>query len=113
MTSTDSDSDATTPREEVVPSLSSTRVKNPPCHACGDPGYRQVDEGDGAAETWECRDCFLFEPQTCEHCEEAAKLGKAAVCGCEKVKPPKKKMKLYVPTPPSTPCSYMKDVDED
>jgi len=90
-----------------IPSLSETRVKDV-CYKCGDPGYVQVDEGDGAAEAWLCKDCDLFEPESCEHCEEAARLGKAAVCGCEKIKPPKKKMKIYVPlTPPTTPRSYM------
>lgn len=88
-----------------IPSLSETRV----CYACGDPAFAQIDEGDGAAETWICRDCYLTEPETCDHCEEAARVGKAAVCACEKIKPPKKMRRQDTLTPPSTPCSYMED----
>ena len=96
------------PRPAGIPSLSETRIKSI-CYKCGDPGYVQVDEGDGAAETWACRDCFMTEPSSCEHCEEAARLGKAAVCGCERGKPPKKKVRQAIPTPPSTPMSYGMD----
>lgn len=118
------DSYATTPREGDdsppaspapstivhIPSLSETRVREI-CYACGDPAYTQIDEGDGAAETWVCRDCYLTEPETCDHCEEAARIGKAAVCACEKIKPPKKMMRQDTLTPPSTPCSYMEDTE--
>ncbi len=115
------DTYATTPREGEdsppaspapspirIPTLPETRVKDN-CYACGDPGYVQLDEGDGAAETWVCRDCYLTEPETCDHCEEAARIGRAAVCACEKIKPPKKIMRQE--TPPSTPCPYMDEVE--
>lgn len=117
------DSYATTPREgedsspaapapspapSPPPPLSQTRVKNI-CYACGDPAFAQIDEGDGAAEAWVCRDCYLTEPETCDHCEEAARLGRAAVCPCEKIKPPKKMMRCE--TPPTTPRSYMEDAE--
>ena len=121
------DSYATTPREGEspaspaslppparpagIPSLSETRVKKV-CYSCGDPGCIQIDEGDGAAETWVCNDCYVTEPETCEHCVEAARLGKAAVCGCEKIRPAKKKAKMAPPTPPSTPRSYKMDESE-
>ncbi len=104
---------ATTPREEAesphaspapspppCPPLSATRVKND-CYKCGDPGYQRVDDWDGAAAPWVCRDCLFAEPSSCEHCEEAARLGKAPVCSCERGKPAKKKVKLW--TPPETP----------
>ena len=99
------------PRPAGIPSLSETRIKSI-CYKCGDPGYVQTDAGDGAAETWACRDCFMTEPSSCEHCEEAARLGKAAVCGCERGKPPKKKVRQTILTPPSTPRSYGMDDTE-
>jgi len=85
-----------------VPSLSSTRVKNT-CHRCDGIGEYQIDDGDGACEVWECRDCH--DPSSyCEHCAEAKVLGKAPVCDCEYSKPKKKTMRY---TPPTTPRHYL------
>lgn len=113
------DSYATTPREEDdsppasprpagIPPLSETRTKNV-CYSCGDPGLHQIPDGDGAASVnrWACRDCYMMEPESCEQCEEAARLGKAAVCGCEKIRHPKKKTCAH-----STPASPAHPMDE-
>jgi hypothetical protein len=102
---------APSPRPSNVPSLSQTKAI--PCYACGDPSIARIDDDDGAGGKWACRDCQFISPASCEHCDEARAAGKAAVCECERVgKPRRKMMRLYVETP-KTPGVGMKDVDEE
>ena len=105
--STDSDSahsessGPASPAAPPCPPLSATKVNV--CFDCGEqPAEYRVDDGDGAAGIWACRECRFA---MCEHCEEAAKLGKAAVCGCMPIKSKCKRAKPN--TPPATPTVYM------
>lgn len=88
------------PAPAPCPPLSATKINL--CFKCGDEGEHRVDDGDGAAGIWTCRDCQFA---CCEHCIEAHQRGKAAVCGCIPVKSVCKKTKLS--TPPETPTVYM------
>jgi hypothetical protein len=83
------------PRSPPCPPLSATRVKL--CDKCGDSAPQEGQDV--------CRDCEFAEPSSCEHCEEAKRIGKAAVCSCEKNKPPKKKQRFTM-TPPTTPAPF-------
>ena len=96
------DSSPAAPAPAPCPSLSETKQNL--CFKCGDVAEHRVDDSDGAAGVWACRDC---EIACCDHCVEAFQKGKAAVCGCVS-KSPRKKQKLG--TPPNTPTVFM---DED
>ncbi len=90
------DSGPASPAPAPCPPLSATKVNT--CFHCGEqPAEHRIDDG-----VWACRDCRFA---MCEHCEEAAVLGKAAVCGSMPVKPKCKRAKPN--TPPATPNVYM------